>query len=134
MARGKRPTLREKEMQQGRIGMVLLDLRSAILKAERCRRNLALYGLSERRWLEIVKDIDPNLRFMARPQLMDAIVVYLESAGHTVEKAQLVREMANRGVGTPERIRQVIRFNLQNGKLKLSPDSKIGLTKRLRKG
>ena len=129
MVRGKRPTLREKEVRQGRIGMVLLDLRSAILKAERCRRTLTFYGLSDRRWLEIVKDIDPNLRFMARPQEMDAIVVYLESAGEPVTRSQLVNEMAQRGIGTMERIRQVIRFNLQTGKLKLFPDHRIGLPK-----
>lgn len=120
---------RERELQEGRIGEVLLDLRSALLKAQRCRVTLTRYGLSHRRWLEIVRDIDPNLRFMARPQEMDAIVVYLESAGRPVEIEQLVTEMSGRGVATIERIRQIIRFNVQTGKLKRHGDGRIGLPK-----
>jgi hypothetical protein len=129
-ARRKRLTLRERELQRGRIGMVLLELRSAFLKAERCRRTLTEYGLSHRRWQEIVRDIDPNFRFMARPQEMDAIVIYLESVGEPVKTERLVNEMAARGVGTWERIRQIIRMNLQNGKLKLLAENKIGLPKK----
>jgi hypothetical protein len=120
----------ERELQEGKLGTVLLDLRSGLLKIERSRRALTEYGLSQRRWLEIVKDIDPNLRFLVRPQVMDAIVVYLESVDGPVERTQLVNEMAARGVGTWERIRQIIRMNLQNGKLKLLAENKIGLPKK----
>lgn len=132
MARKKRRTRNgdrrvDKQLKQGRIGEILLDIHRGIYLVERSRRALTRYGLSHRRWLEIVRDIDPNFRFMARPQEMDAIVTYLESVGEPVEKRDLVNEMAGRGVGTLERIRQVIRMNLKSGKLKQVAENQIGL-------
>jgi hypothetical protein len=123
----------EKELEQGRIGEILLDIHRGIHLVERGRRALTRYGLSHRRWLEIVRDIDPNFRFMARPQEMDNIVTYLESVGEPVKKRQLVNEMAGRGVGTLERIRQVIRINLKTGKLKEFPENQIGLPEKAEK-
>lgn len=117
----------DKELKQGRIGEILLDIHRGIYLVERSRRALTRYGLSDRRWLEIVRDIDPNFRFMARPQEMDAIVTYLESVGEPVEKRQLVYEMAARGLGTLERIRQVIRINLKSGRLQHYAENRVGL-------
>lgn len=113
-----------------KIGKVLLDLRDALRKAERCRRALAGYGVSRRRWQEIVRDIDPNLRFMARPQLLDAVITYLESLTEPVEIDNLVTDLHERGAGTAERIRQVIRMNLGAGRLERHPENRIALARR----
>ena len=55
-----------------------------------------------------MKDIDPHLRFMARPQLLDAIIVYLQSAGGPVDRDQLAHELSAQKVDTLERVRRVI--------------------------
>lgn len=116
-----------------RMGAVLLDLSNAIRRAERCRLILRSMGLSERRWQEIVKDVDPALRFMVRPQMIDAIITHLESAGEPVSRDLLVRELSEQGAGVPERIRHSITANLRSRKLVLHPDNKIGLPPRRKK-
>ena len=85
MVRGKR---KEPDPASGRgpgsgikIGTVLLALHDAIRGAQQCRQALHALGISRKQWLEIVQDVDPDLRFLARPQLLDAIVTLLEEAG-----------------------------------------------------
>jgi hypothetical protein len=116
--RGRRPP---------KFGGVLLDLRDSLALAEQCRRVLKGKDFSGQRWLEIVKDVDPDLRFMARLQILDAIVVYLQSAGKPVNRETLARDMAMQKVATLERIQQRINTSLRSGKLALFPDHKIGL-------
>lgn len=130
--RGRRKTKEEKGGQRGRhednrFGPLLLDLRDALEKAARCRRQLHDRGFPRRRWLEIIQDVDPHLRFMVRPQLLDTILVFLEDAGEPVDRETLVTELASREAGPRERVRQVVAQSLKNGRLVLHPDNKIGL-------
>lgn len=130
MVRGRRnedPGSSGRSRRVDKFGETLLELRDALRKAESCRRTLQGKGFPQRRWLEIVKDIDPHLRFMARPQLLDAIIVYLQSAGGPVDRDQLARELSAQKVDTLERVRRVISQNLDNGRLVLHPGNKIGL-------
>lgn len=131
MVRGRRnepgPRPGEVEWQTSRIGEKLLELRDAVRKAEDCRRYLASYGLSQKRWHEIAADVDPHLRFMVRPQLRDDIVTYLDSLGKPADLNRLVTDLHARGAGTVERIRQVIRLSLQSGRLERNPDNSISL-------
>jgi hypothetical protein len=110
-----------------RIGPVLLELRNALRRAERCRRVLKRFGFSEQRWLEIVKDVDPNLRFMVRPQILDAIVTHLLSVGEPVGKEELAHKLFAERVESLERIRQSITVSLRSRKLANWPHNKIGL-------
>ena len=48
------------------VGALLIDLRNALQQAERCRLALRDLGYSHERWQEIVKDVDPELRFGRR--------------------------------------------------------------------
>lgn len=116
-----------------RIGAVLLELSNAIRRAERCRLALRSMGMSERRWQEIVKDVDPALRFMVRPQMLDAIITRLASAGEPVSRDVLVDELSEQGAGAQDRIRHAITANLRSRKLVLHPDNKIGLPPRRKK-
>jgi hypothetical protein len=109
------------------IGALLLDLRNALQQAERCRLALKALGYSQARWQEIVRDVDPEMRFALRPQILDAIIMYLQSAGGPVNRQELVRDLNAQGAGIPQRIKRSIAHNLRSGYLMLYPGSKIGL-------
>ena len=117
-----------------KIGAVLLDLRDALVTAERCRRALGKRQFSLERWLEIVRDIDPNLRFMVRPQILDAIVTYLQSAQEPPSRKVLVHELALQGVGTMGQIDHAMANHLRSGKLLRFADDTIGLPPEKQKG
>jgi len=109
------------------VGALLLDLRNALQQAERCRLALRDLGYTHERWQEIVKDVDPELRFILRPQVLDAIVVYLQSVGKPVKRQTLIRSLNTQGAGTLQRIQQSITIHLRAGNLVLFPGKKIGL-------
>src|SRR5256885_6865252 len=130
MARVRRKKLESGTRHHGptaRVGAVLLDLRNALRRAERCRQTLSEMGYSSQRWQEIVKDVDPELRFMVRPKMLDTIISYLQSAGEPVSRASLIHELGAQRAGSLQRIRQSITVNLQCGNLLLYPENKIGL-------
>jgi hypothetical protein len=109
------------------VGAVLLDLHSALRKAERCRIQLRQMGYSEKRWQEIVKDVNPELRFMLRPQILDAIIIHLRSVGHPVNRKTLAQALHAQGAAPLVRIKQTITVHLRSGNLKLFGENKIGL-------
>jgi hypothetical protein len=109
------------------VGTLLLDLRNALQQAERCRVALRGLGYSKKCWQEIVKDVDPELRFIVRPQILDAIITRLQSVGEPISRLSLVRELTSQGTGIPQRIQQSITINLRSGNLALFPVKKIGL-------
>jgi hypothetical protein len=109
------------------IGALLLDLSNALQQAERCRLALKALGFSQARWQEIVRDVDPEMRFALRPQILDAIITYLQSVGGPINRQQLVRDLNAQGAGIPQRIKQSIAHNLRSGYLMLYPGNKIGL-------
>ena len=111
-------------------GKLLLELRDALHRAKRCRVALSGLGYSREEWLGIVSDIDPELRFVMRPQIFDAILVYLEYVGKPVSKDALVSALFAQAAGTPQRIRQSITLNLRCGNLRPYPGNKIGLPPR----
>lgn len=132
MVRGKRKepkidSWRTRTQLAARAGELLLDLRDALYRAKRCRIALTGLGYSSEQWQRIVKDIDPELRFMLRPQLFDSILVYLESVGKPVSKDAVVRALYAQSAGTPQRIRQSITLNLRCGNLRPYPGNRIGL-------
>jgi hypothetical protein len=106
---------------------VLLDLRDAIRYAQQCRRTLKDLGVSRKKWLEIVQDIDPGLRFLARPQMLDEIATLLEEAGKPLGREALVQELLAQGAGSSRHIRNCIHAYLNNGNLTLYQGDKIGL-------
>jgi hypothetical protein len=109
------------------VGALLLDLRNALQEAERCRLALIGLGYSQQRWQEIVKDVNPELRFVLRPQVLDAIITHLQSVGVPVHRQELVRDLNKQGAGIPQRIKQSITQNLRAGNLMLFPGNKVGL-------
>jgi hypothetical protein len=109
------------------IGAVLLNLSKAVRKAEKCRRTLAKLRFSHKRWQEIVNDVDPEFRFMVRPKLLDAILVYLHSVREPVNRESLVDHLSKQSIGTIQRIRQSITINVRSGKLTEDRQNKIGL-------
>jgi hypothetical protein len=84
-------------------------------------------GYSQSRWQEIVKDVDPELRFLLRPQILDAIITRLQSIGEPVSRQLLVRDLNAQGAGVVQRIQQAITVNLRSGNLVLMPENEIGL-------
>lgn len=80
-----------------RVGPVLLELSNALREVERCRTTLKAMGFSQKRWQEIVNEVNPELRFVLRAQVMDLIVGYLKSAGKPVERNQLARALYTQG-------------------------------------
>ena len=84
-------------------------------------------GFSQKRWQEIINDVNPELRFVLRSQMLDAIIAYLKSAGKPVEKTRLTRALYAQGAGPMQRIRQSITINLRAGNLTLHPGNKVGL-------
>ena len=49
-----------------RVGPLLLTLSKALRDVERCRITLKAMGFSQKRWQEIVNDVNPELRFVLR--------------------------------------------------------------------
>jgi hypothetical protein len=109
-----------------KIGTVLLDLHDAIRNAQQCRQTLHALGISRKEWMEIVEDVDPDLKFLARPQELDVIVALLEKSGKPLDRASLVRALLVQG-GTSRQVRYSIHRYLRNGKLTLHVGDKIGL-------
>jgi hypothetical protein len=109
------------------VGALLLDLRDALRQAERCRLALKRLGYSQERWQEIVREVDPELRFVLRSQILDAIVTHLLSVGEPVNRQELVRDLNAQGAGIPQRIQQSITSNLRSGNLTLHAGNMIGL-------
>ena len=110
-----------------RVGPLLLTLSQALREIERCRIALKAMGFSQKRWQEIVNDVNPELRFVLRSQMLDAIIAYLKSAGKPVEKNRLTRALYAQGAGPMQRIRQSITTNLRIGNLTLYSGNKVGL-------
>jgi hypothetical protein len=109
------------------VGPILLDLRNALRQAERCRRALSNMGYSRQRWQEIVNDVDPELRFMVRPKMLDKIIIYLRSAGEPVDRNLLIQDVSVQSAVALRRIRQIVTANLHNTNLELYGDNKVGL-------
>lgn len=109
-----------------KIGTVLLNLHDAIRSAQQCRQTLHALGISRKEWLEIVQDVDPGLRFLARPQMLDVIVALLEKAGKPLGREALVRTLLLQG-GSARQVRYSIHGYLRNGSLTQYRDDKIGL-------
>jgi hypothetical protein len=130
MVRGRRkepePAPRRGLCPGAKIGTVLLDLHDAIRRAQKCRQNLHDLGVSRKEWLEIVQDVDPGMRFMARPQGLDVIVALLEKAGRPLGRDELVRTLLMQG-GSSRQVRYCIHGYLRNGSLTLYRGDKIGL-------
>jgi hypothetical protein len=109
------------------IGLLLLELRDALRRVERCRIALFRMGYSQKRWLEIVNEVNPELRFVLQSQMLDPIVTYLKSAGKPVERTRLARALYAQATGPIQRIRQSITTNLRSGNLMRYPGNKVGL-------
>lgn len=130
MVRGRRKGLepaRRGSCPGAKIGAVLLDLRDAISSARQCRQTLNALGISRREWLAIVQDVDPELRFLARPQALDGIVALLEKAGEPLLREALVRKLLLQGAGSSRQIRNCIHVCLRTGILTGHLGDKIGL-------
>lgn len=130
MVRGRRkepePAPLPSPCQGAKIGPVLLDLHDAIRSAQQCRQTLHAVGISRMEWMGIVEEVDPDMRFLARPQELDVIVALLEKAGEPLDRATLVRALLLQG-GTSRQVRYSIHRYLRNGRLTLYPGDKIGL-------
>jgi hypothetical protein len=113
-----------------RVGPLLLTLCNALREVERCRIALKAMGYSQKRWQEIVNDVNPELRFIVRGQMLDPIVAYLKSAGKPIERNRLARALYKQGAGPMQRIRQSITANLRVGNLTLHSGNKVGLPAR----
>ncbi len=109
------------------VGPLLVDLHSALQRAERCRVALLRLGYSREHWQEIVRDVNPELRFVLSPRLLDRTITYLESVGRPLSRKSLTRALHLQGAGTLQRIRQSITSNLRSGNLALFPGYKVGL-------
>ena len=109
------------------VGPLLLTLCNALQEVERCRIALKAMGYPQNRWQEIVNDVNPELRFVLRSQMLDAIVAYLKSARKPVERNRLARALYAQGAGPMQRIRQSITTNLRIGNLTLYSGNKVGL-------
>jgi hypothetical protein len=109
------------------VGVILLELHHALRTAERCRTTLRLLGYSEKRWQEIIREVNPEFSFMLRPQILDAIITYLQSVGNPVSRKKLAKVLYSQRVGSLMRIRQTITANLRSKNLRLFDQNKIGL-------
>ena len=132
--RSKQPELKQARIQ-GKSGQpiaisagpLLFDLHDALHRAERCRLALLSLGYSREYWQEIVRDVNPELRFVLSPRLLDRIITYLESVGRPLSRKSLTRALHLQGAGTLQRIRQSITSNLRSGNLAHFPGYKVGL-------
>jgi hypothetical protein len=109
------------------VGVILLELHRALRTAERCRVTLRELGYSQKRWQEIVKDVNPELRFMLRPQILDDIITHLQSVGKPIDRNALAQRLNLQGAGQLMRIKQTITANLRSRALKRFGENKIGL-------
>jgi hypothetical protein len=109
------------------VGPLLLTLCNALREVERCRIALKAMGFPQKRWQEIVNDVNPELRFVLRGQMLDPIMTYLKSVGKPVERNRLQRALYNQAAGSMQRIRQSITTNLRAGQLTLYSGNKVGL-------
>ncbi|HZD95484.1 MAG TPA: hypothetical protein VE133_14575 [Candidatus Sulfotelmatobacter sp.] len=109
------------------VGVILLELHRALRTAERCRVTLRELGYSQKCWQEIVKDVNPELRFMLRPQILDDIITHLQSVGKPMDRTALAHRLNLQGAGQLMRIKQTITANLRSGNLKRFGENKIGL-------
>jgi hypothetical protein len=109
------------------VGVILLELHHALRTAERCRVTLRLLGYSQKRWQEIVREVDPDFRFMVRPQILDHVITYLQSVGSPVGRKKLAAVLNSQGAGQLMRIKQAITANLRSGNLKRFGGNKVGL-------
>ncbi|HET9166756.1 MAG TPA: hypothetical protein VFP11_12220 [Candidatus Angelobacter sp.] len=132
--RSKQPILKQARFQgkSGQpiaisVGPLLLDLQSALQRAERCRLALVSLGYSREHWQEIVRDVNPELRFVLSPRLLDKTITYLESVGRPLSRKSLTRALHLQGAGTLQRIRQSLTSNLRSGNLAHFPGYKVGL-------
>ena len=130
MVRGRRKEMetasRPSPCPGAKIGTVLLDLHDAIRRAQQCRQTLHAAGILRSEWMEIVQDVDPGMRFLARPQMLDVIVAILEKAGKPLDRAALVRALLVQG-GSSRQVRYSIHGYLRDGSLTLYQGDKIGL-------
>lgn len=129
MVRGRRklePAQRSGPCPGTKIGTVLLALHNAIRSAQQCRQTLHTLGISRKEWQEIVQDVNPDMRFLARPQGLDVIVALLEKAGKPLVREALVRMLLVQG-GSSRQARYRIHGYLQDGRLTLYRGDKIGL-------
>jgi hypothetical protein len=131
--RRKKPTLKQARVQgkSGQpiaisVGPLLLDLHNALQRAERCRVALLRLGYSREHWQEIVRDVNPELRFVLSPRLLDRTITYLESVGRPLSRKSLTRALHLQGAAL-QRIRQSITSNLRSGNLAHFPGYKVGL-------
>jgi len=132
--RSKQPELKQARVQ-GKSGQplaisagpLLLDLHDALYRAERCRLALLSLGYSREYWQEIVRDVNPELRFVLSPRLLDRTITYLESVGRPLSRKSLTRALHLQGAGALQRIRQSITSNLRSGNLAHFPGYKVGL-------
>jgi len=109
------------------VGPILLELQNALQRAERCRVALLRVGYSRKHWQEIVREVNPELRFVLSPRLLDRIITYLESVGRPLSRKSLTRALHLQGAGTLQRIRQSITSSLRSGNLARFPGYKVGL-------
>ncbi|HZI55510.1 MAG TPA: hypothetical protein VFF39_01980 [Verrucomicrobiae bacterium] len=84
-------------------------------------------GYPQKRWQEIVNDVNPELRFILQSQMLDPIIAYLKSVGKPVNKNTLARELYAQAAGPMQRIRQSITMNLRAGNLTHHSGNKVGL-------
>jgi len=77
--------------------------------------------------MEIVAEVQAELRFIVRPDLLDAVIQHLLKAGKPVTRRALVRDLVQQRVGGAERIRQSITLGLRSGELALFSGKMIGL-------
>jgi hypothetical protein len=84
-------------------------------------------GFAQKRWQEIVNDVDPELRFVVRPKILDAIIGHIYRVGEPVAADLLIAELMSHEGRQLRRIRQSIAANLRRGNLVLHPDNTIGL-------
>src|SRR6476469_1083611 len=128
----KKPTTIPNQVPTGQtrvvnIGPLLLELRDALRRAERCRIALFRMGYSRKRWLEIVNEVNPELRFVLKSQMLDPIVTYVKSVGKPANRSTLSREFYAQAAGPMQRSRQSITVNLRSGNLTLYPGNRVGL-------
>lgn len=131
MVRGRRklePATRPGPCPGTKIGTVLLDLHDAIRSAQQCRQTLHALGISQKEWMEIVQEVDPDMRFLARPRGLDVIVALLQKAGKPLDREALVQTLLVQG-GSSRQARYRIHRYLRNGSLTLYRGDKIGLPK-----
>jgi hypothetical protein len=112
-----------------KIGDTLLKFRNALIRAKKCRRVLVQQDFSQERWMEIVAEVEAELRFIVRPDLLDAVVQHLLKAGKPITRRAVVRDLVQQRVGGAERIRQSITLGLRSGELTLFPGKMIGISR-----